>query len=80
MAQANNDISVSTIKLDDMNIGNEINLECLNYFEQLGKEDFGNINKLDDLNSNDYYKNMSEHCKIEYNKIAEQISDSFAKL
>ena len=29
MAQANNDISLSTIKLDDINIGNERNLECL---------------------------------------------------
>ena len=28
MAQTNNDISVSTIKLDDINVENEINLEC----------------------------------------------------
>ena len=43
MAQTNNDISVSTIKLDDINIGNERNLECLKYLEQLN-EALGNIN------------------------------------
>ena len=79
MAQTNNDISVSTIKLDDINVENEINLECLKYFEQLGNEALGNINKLVNLNANDNYINMPEHCKIEYNKIIEQISDSFVK-
>ena len=67
MAQTNNDISVSTIKLDDINVENEINLECLKFFEQLGNEALGNINKLVNLNANDNYINMPEHCKIEYN-------------
>ena len=79
MAQTNNDISVSTIKLDDINVENEINLECLKYFEQLGNEALGNINKLVNLNANDNYINMPEHCKIEYNEIIEQIIDLFVK-
>ena len=32
MAQEKNDFFVSSVKLDDINIGNEINLECLKYF------------------------------------------------
>ena len=78
MAQANSDISLSTIKLDDINFGNERNLECLKYLEQLN-EALGNINKLVNLNANDNYINMPEHCKIEYNEIIEQIIDLFVK-
>ena len=77
MAQEKNDFFVSSVKLDDINIGNEINLECLKYFELLGMEAMGNFNKLVDINANDNYHKMPEHCKIEYNKITKKISDSF---
>ena len=46
-----------------------MNQKCLQYFELLGKEAVGNINKLVNLNENDNYNKMPEHCKIEYNKI-----------